>query len=187
MKIFKRANLHHILRAAKELTGQSRYVVIGSAALIARLRHVPLEMSLSPEADIYTEEDDESVGALIDGVLGAGSDFHARFGYYADGVSAATAIMPTDWKTRTKEYEPADAPGIMVICPDEHDIALAKHCAWREKDQEWLRSGLRTGVLKLGPMLTRLGNMPSNAPDGAELERRINAISVAALGKPYRP
>jgi hypothetical protein len=80
MRPFRRRNLHHILRAAREVTAQTRFVVIGSTALIARLKHVPLEMMMSPEADIYSEEDDESVAALIDGVLGQGSDFHACYG-----------------------------------------------------------------------------------------------------------
>jgi hypothetical protein len=144
MKPFRRADLDHILRSAKEVTGQSRFVLIGSAALIARLRNVPLSMAMSREADLYVDgvEDDESIATLIDGVLGEGSSFHEQFGYYADGVSAATAVMPTDWRSRTTEYVGRQARGAVAICPEENDLGLAKLCAWREKDRDWLKEGV---------------------------------------------
>jgi hypothetical protein len=180
MKPFRRADLDHILRAAKELTGQSRFVLIGSAALIARLRSVPLSMMMSREADLYADEieDDESVATLIDGVLGEGSSFHEQFGYYADGVSAATAVMPTDWRSRSTKYLGRQAPGVTAICPEQNDIGLAKICAWREKDRAWLKNGLGNGVLDLSKMRARLKKMPSHAPDRNELERRLDALAA---------
>jgi hypothetical protein len=180
MKPFRRADLDHILRAAKELTGQSRFVLIGSAALIARLRNVPLSMTMSREADLYADEaeDDESVATLIDGVLGEGSSFHEQFGYYADGVSAATAVMLADWRSRSTKYIGRQAAGVTAICPEPNDIALAKICAWREKDRTWLESGLRNGMLDLSKMRARLSKMPSHAPDRNELVRRLDALAA---------
>ncbi|MBX6368388.1 MAG: hypothetical protein IRZ04_10410 [Rhodospirillales bacterium] len=180
MKPFRRADLDHILRAVKELTGQSRFVLVGSAALIARLRNVPLSMAMSREADIFVDdtEDDESIATLIDGVLGEGSSFHEQFGYYADGVSAATAVMPTDWRSRAIEYAGRQARGVTAVCPEENDIALAKLCAWRDKDRDWLKNGLINGVLDLSKMRARLKAMPPHAPAQAELERRLDALAA---------
>jgi hypothetical protein len=41
---------------------------------------------------------------LIDGAIGRLSLFHKTFGYYGDGVSSRTAIMPTDWREKDQTW-----------------------------------------------------------------------------------
>lgn len=144
----RRQNIDHILRAAAEATGQKKFVLVGSAAAIVRLKHVPLNMTYTPEIDIYAPdaEDVELVSEIIDGSIGQLSHFHNAFGYYGDGVSPSTAKMPTDWLARATEYRPVDRPDIVAIVPDQEDVGLAKLVAWREKDRDWLSEAVSSGV-----------------------------------------
>lgn len=185
--IMRRRSIDHILRAAAEVTKHTRFVLVGSAAVIARAKHIPLDMMSTPEIDIYAPEADdiELVSELIDGSIGQGSQFHNQFGYYGDGVSPATAKMPTDWKERATEYAGAECPGVIAIVPEENDVALAKLAAWREKDQSWLAEGVKSGVLSLSRMASRLDRMPEpnadgNPPDLAVLRERLRALAARA-------
>jgi cobalamin-dependent methionine synthase I len=73
--IMRRKSIDHILRAAAEVTNNKRFVLIGSAALMARIQHVPLNMMYTPEIDIYAPDADdiELASELIDGSIGQGS------------------------------------------------------------------------------------------------------------------
>ena len=70
-------------------------------------------------------------------------------------------------------YESPACPGITTIVADPEDIALAKVVAWREKDKDWLKSGLRSGIFSLDRMVARLPRMPDAAPASRELTRRL--------------
>ncbi|MGA3004439.1 MAG: hypothetical protein ABSE20_22215 [Acetobacteraceae bacterium] len=63
-------------------------------------------------------------------------------------------------------------------------IAIAKLCAWRDKDQVWLREAFRSGVAKAPEAATLLhGELPETAPARGELIRRMNLVSPIG-GKP---
>lgn len=173
--IMRRRNIDHILRAAAEVTKHKKFVLVGSAALIARTKHVPLNMMYTPEIDIYAPdaEDVEFASELIDGSIGQGSQFHNQFGYYGDGVSPATSKMPTDWTERAIEYHGDECPGVAAIVPEENDLALAKLAAWRDKDRLWLTEGVRAGILSLSQMADRLGRMPPTNAEGNPPAREI--------------
>jgi hypothetical protein len=61
--------LEHIVRAAKELTGETEFIAIGSQSLLISLRDLPRELRRSPELDI-TGRRNPLVADLIDGNLG---------------------------------------------------------------------------------------------------------------------
>src|SRR5947207_1284801 len=115
MMFMRRERIHHILRAAANVTGESQFVLIGSAAVILRMKHVPLDMTETYEADIYAlaAENVELTSEQIDGSIGQGSQFHNEFGYYGDGVSPTTAKMPIDWKERAIEYTNVECEGVV--------------------------------------------------------------------------
>jgi hypothetical protein len=165
----------HILRAAASLTGERRFVVVGSAAVVIRSKNVPATMMLTPEIDMYAPDaaDIESVSEMIDSSIGQGSAFHNEFGYYGDGVSPGTAKMPADWTERASEYHGAECPGVTAIVPEENDIALAKLAAWRDKDQTWLVEGVKYKLLSLERMAERLDRMPSRDLDRGIAPRDI--------------
>lgn len=171
-------SVSHILRSVAAITQAKSFVIIGTGAVIAGLKHVPLDMMMTRELDIYAEGDDsEQISDLIDGTLGEGSQFDVAHGYYAHGVGARTACMPADWRARAKVIPIANHPGVTCLCPDPNDIAIAKACAWREKDREWIEAGAKSGILRPDTMLSRIKDVDNpNAPDAATLKGRISAI-----------
>jgi hypothetical protein len=178
--MLRRNNIDHILRAAASLSGHARFVMVGTGAVIATARHIPLAMMLTEEIDIYVEDgpDPDLVSDLIDASIRRDSRFHRTFGYYGDGVSERTAIMPLDWKTRAVEYATPD--GIATaLCPSAEDIAIAKLCAWREKDQAWLREAFRSGIANAARARALLGGaLPDTAPALGELTRRLDVATT---------
>jgi hypothetical protein len=177
--MLRRPDINHILRAAAALSGHSRFVMVGTGAVIATAKHIPAVMMMTEEIDIYVEDaaDPDWISDLIDGSIGRYSQFHKTFGYYGDGVSKGTAVMPLDWRQRVTEYTTPDGLAT-AVCPSAEDIAIAKLCAWREKDQIWLREAFRSGVAKASTAMALLhGELPEAAPAKDELIRRMNVVS----------
>lgn len=180
--MLNREKIHHILRAAATLTGQASFVMVGSGAMILNARTLPATMMLTPEVDIYAPhaDDVELVSEIIDGSLGRDSPFHARFGYFCDGVSPTTAILPAGWEARQKTHLTPD--DIRVVCPENDDVALSKLCAWREKDIDWPKVAARSGLIRVEMMAERLADLPIQAPTLPVLLDRL-AIIKAATGR----
>jgi hypothetical protein len=175
--MLRRSDIDHILRAAASLSGHNRFVMVGTGAVIATARHIPVAMMLTQEIDIYAEAatNIELISDLIDGSIGRYSQFHRTFGYYGDGVSPRTAIMPLDWRSRAVEYVTPEGLAT-AICPSANDIAVAKLCAWREKDQVWLREAFHSGVVNADQVAALLrSELPAEAPVPDELARRMAA------------
>lgn len=93
---------------------------------------------MTREVDLFAYDVDsataERIALEIDGSLGQASQFDETDGYYCDEVGRDTAILPTDWELRAKEYVSPASDGVTAIAPHLDDIALAKLCAGREKD-----------------------------------------------------
>ena len=49
----KGSDLEHIIRASKDLTGETGFIVIGSQAILGRFPDAPKELRQSMEADLY--------------------------------------------------------------------------------------------------------------------------------------
>jgi len=178
--VLRRRDIDHILRAAAALSGHAHFVMVGTGAVIATVRHIPLAMMMTEEIDIYVEDaaDPEWISDLIDATIGRYSQFHRTFGYYGDGVSQRTAVMPLDWRSRTVEYATPDGLAT-ALCPSAEDIAIAKLCAWREKDQAWLREVFRSGIAKAAKVADLLGSpLPDAAPAADELVRRLGVATA---------
>ena len=77
-------------------------MMVGSGAVIGTAKHIPVAMMMTEEIEIYVEDvgDPDWVSDLIDASIGRDSQFHRTFGYYGDGVSERTAVMPLDWRGR---------------------------------------------------------------------------------------
>jgi hypothetical protein len=106
----KREQLEHILRAASWIVDEHDFLVVGSAAVLGTFddHELPIEATRSDEADLapYNDPDGEK-SLMVEGSLGQGSQFHATFGYYADGVDFRTAIAPTGWHERLVSFRHA--------------------------------------------------------------------------------
>ena len=98
-----REQLEHILRAASTITGEPVVLVIGSQSVLGSFAgaDLPAEATSSMEADIAFFDDPADAKAdQVDGVIGELSMFHETFGYYAQGVSITTAVLPEGWRDR---------------------------------------------------------------------------------------
>jgi len=180
--VLRRRDIDHILRAAAALSNHARFVIVGTGAVIITARRIPASMMMTSEIDIYVDNvtDPEPISDLIDASIGEGSQFHRTFSYYCDGLSPGTAIMPDDWRSRATEYVTPDGL-VTATCPDANDIAVAKLCAWREKDRDWLRDASIAGIIDTNRIGTLLRTpMPQSAPDLTELLRRLDILRPPA-------
>ena len=171
----KRAEFDHAIRAAGSILGETEILVIGSQAIHGSISgDLPAEAQRSIEVDIVAFDDADARKAdLIDGSIGEASAFHAMFGYYAEGVSETTAVLPAGWRDRLVRYESPMTNGVVAWCLDLHDLWLAKAVAGRPKDYEFCRALANEGLVDQETLQTRLGRVP----DLADAVR----VSVSAL------
>lgn len=168
-----RTELEHVLRASADITKEHSFVVIGSQSVLLPFPEAPEELRVSRELDLYPAMAPEKA-ELIEGAIGALSQFDETFGYYADGVGPETAVMPPDWMDHTRLHYIGK---LTVVCPDIHDIALSKAVAAREKDADFVRGLLRHGMVEVARLRERAKQLPADRCDLARvrawLERRI--------------
>jgi hypothetical protein len=143
----KRADLEHILRACKGVTGETEFVVIGSQAILGQFPDAPRVLRQSMEADVYPRHQPD-LALEIEGSLGRYSQFDLTFGYHADGVSPTTAALPADWETRLVRVCNENTGGAVGWCLDPHDLAYSKLAARREKDLAFVAALLRHRMIR---------------------------------------
>ena len=154
-----REQIEHILRAAGSIAGDDEIVVIGSQAILASVEHPPELVTRSMEADIYPRHHPE-LWSMIDGSIGEGSPFHDTFGYYAQGVEPATAVLPAGWERRLVLLRSPRTQGVTGLCLEPHDLAISKYVAGRGKDLEFTQALATAGIISKGILLERLDQTP---------------------------
>ncbi len=176
-----REQLAHVLRAAAKVAGDPGIVVIGSQAILASFDNdvLPLEAIRSVEADlVFLDDPDEEKADLIDGVIGEESAFHQTYGYYGQGVTLSTAVLPEGWRERLIPFTREDAQPAEAACLEPYDVATAKLVAGREKDYEYVRALLDCGLLQLEILRARCEALPGPLAVQyrvvAWLERRVD-------------
>ena len=156
----KRSQFDHTIRAAASILGEDEILVIGSQAIHGSLAELPPEAERSIEVDIAAFDDADSGKAdLIDGSIGEASLFHQTFGYYAEGISETTAVLPPGWQDRLVRYESPMAEGVVAWCLDLHDLWLSKAVAGRPKDFEFCRALARRDLMDQNILRHRLQSM----------------------------
>lgn len=141
-----RAQLSHVLRAASRVADDPNIIVIGSQAILGSFSDadLPSEATRSMEVDLaFRNDTDDRKSDLVDGSIGGLSPFHEKFGYYAQGVSLATAVVPSGWADRVVAYREADSAPNRAICLDPHDLVVSKLVAGRQKDIEFVKPCLK--------------------------------------------
>jgi hypothetical protein len=155
-----RAALEHLLRAAAAITGETTFYVVGTAAIVASLKtgsSVAPVVLRSREADLIPASASPQAIDLIDGALGQDSTFDGTFGYYADGVDFQTiTYAPDGWRDRVVRFESAATNGACGLCMDPSDLAVAKLCAGREKDLEFVKGLLQSSLVAKPELEQRL-------------------------------
>lgn len=163
----KKLQLDHVLRAAGRITGEKRFLIIGSQSLHGRHPDLPDDIARSAEVDLVATEGIERTEWL--NAIGQDSPFHETFGYYADPVDETTATLPKGWKGRLVTLSPGDTEGVKGLCLEPHDLAIAKYVARREKDLIFTGELARRGIVKRKRLLELLNATPVEE----EVRRRI--------------
>lgn len=154
----KKSQLDHVLRAARRITGEAEFIIIGSQSLHASCPDLPDTILMSIEVDLIANNARDRTEWL--NVIGADSPFHASFGYYADPVDETTAVVPRGWKDRLVRLGPGDTDGATGLCLDPHDLAISKYAARREKDVAFNRELVRLGIVLRDKLLDLLDVTP---------------------------
>ena len=141
----KKREVDHVLRAAGEITREKWFIIVGSQALHGKYPDLADEIVRSAEVDLFAKDHPEKSEYL--NVIGVFSAFHEQYGYYADPVDETTATVPKGWRGRLVNLPPGDTQGVLGLCLDPHDLAIAKYVAGRDKDLLFNRQLVLRGLL----------------------------------------
>jgi hypothetical protein len=155
----RREQLEHVLRAASQIAGDSDVLVIGSQSVLGAIPEdrLPSAATASIEVDVaFFDDPDDRKADRVDGAIGELSPFHETFGYYAQGVSVSTAVLPDGWRDRLVVVETAStAPGRGYLL-DPHDCVVSKLVAGREKDYAFAAALIDTALIDPGVLAERI-------------------------------
>ncbi|MFI7586805.1 DUF6036 family nucleotidyltransferase [Spongisporangium articulatum] len=148
-------------------------IVVGSQAILGTYREdeLPLAATFSVEVDILPIGDDdaetEELADLIEGVAGEYSPFENLHGFSIDGVDLHTAVLPLGWRERLVRVQnrntasPAGEPQFVGWCLDKEDLCVAKLCAFREKDRNFVAALLEADLVDASVIAGRLHELES--------------------------
>ncbi len=154
----KKQQLDHVLREAGRITGEKKFIIIGSQSLHGKFPDLPDDLVRSAEVDLIAGRDASRTEWL--NAIGQDSKFHEQFGYYADPVDESTAILPRGWKGRLVNLPAGDTDGVTGMCLDPHDLAIAKYVAGRDKDILFNRELSKRGIITAARLLALLEQTP---------------------------
>jgi len=154
----QKRQLDHVLRAAGCITGEKRFVIIGSQALHGTFLDLPDDIARSAAVDLIATRNPDRTEWL--NAIGVASPFHESFGYYADPVDESSATLPKGWKSRLVALPSGDTEGVQGLCLDPHDLAIAKYVACREKDLAFTRELARRAIVARERLLALVDKTP---------------------------
>lgn len=141
------SHLQALFSEAKKLIKHKEYVVVGSLCVLGILRkpsEIPERMLMSIDVDCYTKTDPGRIFELKE-KLGEGSAFEAEHGFYLDPISPEVATLPENWQYRLVPVELKES--IVVHFLEPNDGAVSKYARCEPRDREWIRAGLKAGLL----------------------------------------
>lgn len=176
----KREQFEHTIRAAGGILGTNEVLVIGSQAIHASYDGIIPEAERSIETDISALEDpDGSRADLIDGSIGELSIFQETFGYYAQGVTPKTAILPDGWRKRLVPFLTPATNGVTALCLEPHDLWLSKAIAGRPKDIQFCKALRKLNLVNDEILQSRLKEVRKIRPEiRASVSNQIRAKST---------
>ncbi len=174
-----RSQLEHIIRAAGDVLGENKVILVGSQSILGSVPDgLPSDVTLSMEADVMALHDPDGEKALlINGTIGELTHFDSTHGYYAEGVEEALCRFPEGWRDRLVGVCTPATNGVTGWCVEPHDVAVAKLLAGRDKDIQYVRALLRSGHLQPVTLLERI-ELASMSDD--ELARIVGVVGSAA-------
>ncbi len=160
---------------------------MGSQAILGSFGEdeLPVEATMSMEVDVLPITDNNTMTAeladLIEGVAGEWSPFEEMHGFSIDGVDLDTAVLPSGWRDRLVPVQNANTaaasgrPQFIGWCLDPEDLCVAKLCAHREKDLNFVRALHEAGLVDATVIAQRLGHLEAR-------HRQAAAVALRWLG-----
>src|SRR5580704_15574681 len=102
----------------------------------------------------------------FEGVAGELSPFEQLHGFSIDGVDLQTSALPEGWRDRLIKVQNANTAAagggtqFTGWCLDKEDLCVAKLCAFREKDKNFVSALLGAGLVDPGVIAARLATVP---------------------------
>jgi hypothetical protein len=180
----RRDQLEHAIRTACQIIGRSEVIVVGSQSILGTFdeSRLPADATMSLEIDILPIAADNAeiarLADLIEGVAGEFSPFEDLHGFSIDGVDLETSALPDGWRSRLVKVQnantaaPSGKPQFTGWCLDKEDLCVAKLCAFREKDQNFVAALLDSALVSPSVIAERLSTVPE----------RYSAATERALG-----
>lgn len=163
-----RLQLAHVLCAACEVTGDPDVIVLGSQAILGSYDEddLPPEATASMEVDLAWRRDTKvrERAEQVNGAIGELSPFHESNGYYPEGISLETAVLPEGWQDRLHRWALASSKPANARFLDRHDLAISKLAAFRDKDREFVRALMEHGLVEPDTIRERLALLHDRAP-----------------------
>lgn len=119
---------------------------------------------------------------LVDGAIGEGSQFHQTYGYYGQGVSVRTAVLPAGWEDRLVEFPRHDNQVHAAYCLDLIDLVVAKLVAGREKDIAYVSDLLASGHLRPRDVQDRVEMLEAVGGIKRRIRELVDRISPEPTG-----
>ena len=175
----RRDQLEHAIRTACQITGALEVIVVGSQAILGTYdeTQLPRAATMSVEIDVLpiadTDQETERLADLIEGVAGEFSPFEQTHGFSIDGVDMTTSALPAGWRDRLVRVQnantaaPSGNPQFTGWCLDKEDLCVAKLCALREKDQNFVAALLDIGLVDASTIAARLPTVPEQFQPGS--------------------
>lgn len=174
--------LFALLNAAHALCGHRAYVIVGSLSVLGmeEVAAIPADMTLSIDADCYTESDPTRVFELKD-ALGEGSAYHRAHGIYLDPVSPKLPTLPEGWQQRLIRIERGK---VVASFLDPNDAAISKLARGEPRDLRWVGAGLKAGIVSQATVRLRMRNTAFLDPaEQATAHRALEGMSKSARPK----
>lgn len=168
----RRDQLEHAIRTACQIIERDEVIVVGSQAILGTFseEQLPAEATMSLEVDILpisdNEEETTEMSDLLEAVAGEFSMFEEAHGFSIDGVDLNTAKLPEGWRERLTKVQnantapPGGEPQFTGWCLEPHDLCVAKLCALREKDINFVTALLNAGLVDAETLAERLPTVP---------------------------
>ena len=131
---------------------------------------------------------------LIEGVAGEFSPFEDLHGFSIDGVDLRTSILTAGWRERlvrvsnTNTTAPGGEPQFTGWCLNKEDLCVAKLCALREKDRNFVAALVEAGLVDPDIVLDRLDTVePAHTRAASSGRRWLIALRSRPDTPPRRP
>ncbi len=147
-----REQVEQVLRAAASILQESSFVVVGSQSVQPSHPNAPPELLAYRELDLYPAAAPKKAD-LIDGAIGALSQFDKAFGYYGDNVGPETATLPRSWMDRASLHYIGE---LTAICLELCDRAASKCAAGREKYADYVSVLFRERTIDVKTLVERV-------------------------------